>query len=250
MDLMTERLLGFFIILTRVSAFFMVLPIFGQRGIPVRIKVAMVVFVSLFFLMIKPVAINPAEIGLFEAVILLCAEAIYGLALGLILAILFSAVKIGGRIIERQMGFAMAQTLDPLSGEMEGPLGMLLESVFILLFLSANGHHLFFLALSGSFESFPPGSAPTAQILAKGVVEAGSVMFMAGLRLAAPLLAVFFLVLVILAVLARMVPEMDILFLSFPIRIGMGLLLITLILPFLNGFVKEFSHWMLKLLPM
>ncbi len=74
-------------------------------------------------------------------------------------------------------------------------------------------------------------------------------MFLLGLRLAAPMLAAFLLLMVVLAVLARMVPEMNILFISLPLRVGLGLLMAAIFLPFINGFVAEFADWMGKLLP-
>ncbi len=87
-------------------------------------------------------------------------------------------------------------------------------------------------------------------VLAEGVIKAGSTMFLLGLRLAGPMLAAFLLLMVVLAVLARMVPEMNILFISLPLRVGLGLLMAAIFLPFLNGFVAEFADWMGKLLPL
>jgi flagellar biosynthetic protein FliR len=87
-------------------------------------------------------------------------------------------------------------------------------------------------------------------LLASGVVKAGSTMFLLGLRLAAPMLAAFLLLMVVLAVLARMVPEMDILFISFPLTVGLGLLMAALFLPLINAFLGEFAEWMGKLLPL
>ncbi|HEW78540.1 MAG TPA: hypothetical protein ENH34_01035, partial [Phycisphaerales bacterium] len=113
-----------------------------------------------------------------------------------------------------------------------------------------NGHHLFLLIISRSYEAFPVGSIPTIPVLADGIVKAGSTMLMAGLRLAAPMLAAFLLLMVVLAVLARIVPEMNILFISLPLRVGLGLLMVAMFLPFINGFVAEFADWMGKLLPL
>jgi flagellar biosynthesis protein FliR len=55
---------------------------------------------------------------------------------------------------------------------------------------------------------------------------------------------------VVLAVLARMIPEMNILFISLPMRVGLGLLMVVIFLPFINTFVDEFADWMGKLLPL
>lgn len=247
---MQETLLGFALVLTRISAFFLILPVFGWMAIPVRVKVAATVLLSVFFTMMTPLAINAAHVSTVKTVLLLASEATYGLALGLIIALLFSVVKLSGQIIERQMGLMMANILDPMTGENARPLGSLLEMIFILLFLGANGHHLFLLIISKSYAAFPAGTIPTIGVLTKGVITASSVMLIAGLRLAAPMLAAFLVLMVALALLARLVPEMNILFISMPVRIGLGLLMAGTFLPFVNGYVTELANWMAKLLPL
>jgi len=250
MALIIEKLFGFVMVLTRISAFFMVLPVFGWQSIPVRVKVAMTVLLAIFFSMISPVSFNAGRISTAEAILLIANEATYGLALGLVATFIFAVVKFSGGIIEREMGLAMAEILDPLTGENEQVLSSLLEIIFIILFLSANGHHLFLLIISRSYESFPAGSIPTIPVLTEGIITAGSTMLIYGLKLAAPMLAAFLVLMVILAVLARMVPEMNILFVSFPLRVGLGLFMVAVFLPFVSSFVGEFAKLMGKLLPL
>ena len=250
MALMIEKLLGFVMVLTRISAFFIVLPVFGWRSIPARIKVAITVLLTIFFSMIIPISVNAGQISPLKAILLLANEATYGLALGLVAAFVFGAVKFSGRIIERQMGLAMAQILDPLTGDRAQPLGSLLEMIFILLFLSANGHHMFLLIISRSYESFPAGSIPTIPVMTAGIIQSGSTMLLHGLKLAVPMLAAFLLLMVVLAVLARMVPEMNVLFISLPLRVGLGLLMVAIFMPFISSFVAEFAKLMGKLLPL
>ncbi len=253
MDPIIDKLLGFAMVLTRISAFFLVLPVFGWKSIPVRIKVALTLLMAFFFFLTDPFAISSCsgkQVSALEAILLLSNEAIYGLAMGIIVVSVFATVKFCGRIAERQMGLAMAQILDPLTGEMGQPLAMLMEMIFIILFLNANGHHLFLLIISRSYEAFPAGSIPTLPIMTGGIVKAGSTLLMGGLRLAAPMLAAFLLLMVVLAVLARIAPETNILFVSLPLRVGLGLMLAALFIPFVNGFVAEFADWMGKLLPL
>ena len=250
MELMIEKLLGFVMVLTRISAFFLVSPVFSWQAIPLKIKVAMTLMLSIFFSTITTFAKDSSGLSVLEATLLISNEAIYGLALGLITIIVFSAVKFSGRIIERQMGMAMANILDPMTGESVQPLSSLLEMIFILLFFSANGHHLLLLIIQRSYEAFPPGSIPTIPVLTGGIVEAGSTLLVAGLRLAAPMLGAFLLLMVVLAVLARIAPEMNIIFISLPLRVGLGLLMAGAFLPFINSFVTEFADWMGKLLPL
>jgi len=67
--------------------------------------------------------------------------------------------------------------------------------------------------------------------------------------MSAPILAAFLLLMVVLAILARIAPETNVLFLSLPIRVGLGLLMVGIFLPFVNNFIKEFAQWMDKLIP-
>jgi len=250
MDMLSSKLLVFAVVLTRVSAFFLVTPVFSWTSIPVRIKVAMTVVLSVFFAMVlpHPVAVRPVDP--LAVVVLLSYESVYGLGLGLIAVLVFTAVRFFGQIVEQQMGLTMSEVLDPLMGEGAQALGLMIEMIFILLFLAANGHHLFLLVVSRSYETFPAGSVPTVSVLLEGIIAGGSVLLTAGLRLAAPILTAFMVLMVTLAVLARVAPEMNILFISMPMRIGLGLLMVGAFLPFVEGYVGEFAEWMGKLLPL
>jgi len=249
MGLMIEKLLGFVLVLTRISAFFAVIPIFNWQSIPVRIKTAMILLVSIFFSMMLPLHIKK-DVSTLEASLLIANEVIYGFAMGLIVTLVFSAVKVSGLIIEREMGLAMAEILDPLTEESAQAMSIILEMSFILLFLSANGHHFFLLTIQKSYETFPAGSTPTIPSLVRGVIEAGSTLLTAGLKLAAPIFGALFVLIITLAVLARITPEMNVFFISFPITISVGLLMATAFLPFIFGFVNEFADYMSKLLPL
>jgi len=249
MALLIEKLLGLVMVLTRISAFFLVVPVFGWLSIPVRIKVAIVFLLSIFFSMAMSLPFDAGQVSPLEAILLISNEAIYGLSLGLIVAFVFAAVKLSARIVEREIGFAMAEILDPLTGETTQPLSSLLEMIFVILFLSANGHHLLLSIISRSYEAFPAGSIPTTTILTNGIIQAGSVMLISSLKLAAPILAAFLLLMVILAVLARIEPEMNILFISLPMRVGLGFLMVIIFLPFFSSYLSEFANLMNKLLP-
>jgi len=248
MEFFAGKLLGFVMILTRVSAFLATAPIFSWIAIPVRIKVAIAMLSTIFFAMIIP---SPASAdSIFSVILLLINEAVYGIALGLATMLLYSVVKISARIAERQMGMAMAEVMDPFTGERAQPIAMIMEIIFILLLLSVNAHHLFLQIISRSFEIFPPGSIPEIAQLTNGIVSAGSAMLMLALKMAVPFVAVFMILTVVLGILARIAPEMNILFLSFPLRIGLGLIMVIYFVPFINNYITQFGEWLNKLLPL
>jgi len=243
-------MLGFFMVMVRTSAFFLVGPILGARVVPMQFRLAIVLILSAYFAWMAPGRFNPLTVSMVEVLLFLSMEAVYGLAFGLVVVLIFSVVKMAARVVEHQMGFMMAKTFDPLSGEDAQPLSLFLDMVFMMLFLSANGHHLLVMIMQRSFEVFPVGMPPDLPLLLESVVQAGSTMMMASLRLCAPVLCAFILLLVTLAIFARIMPDMDILFLSMPLRAGLGLLFCSMAMPFVQEFVTEFSDWMGKLLPL
>ena len=248
MEFFEGRILAFVIVLTRVSAFMMSAPLFSWVAIPVRIKVAVAFLTSIFFAMITPAAGSVNSI--IQVFLLLANEVVYGIALGLITTLLYSAVKISGRIAERQMGMAMAEVMDPFTGERAQPIGMTMEILFIMLLLSVNGHHFFLRTIATSFEVFEPGTTPELTVLVKGIISSGSLMLTMALKLAVPTIGVFMVLTVVLGILARIAPEMNILFISFPVRIGLGLIIITYLVPFINNYTVQFAKMLTKLLPL
>jgi flagellar biosynthetic protein FliR len=171
-------------------------------------------------------------------------ESLVGLALGLAARLIYLAVGQGGIIAAQQMGFTDAEVFDPTNEVESQPIAMLFEIIFLLLFLSAGGHRLLLGVLNSSLYSFPVASLPDLASLAEGIVQAGSAMLLFALKLAAPMLAGFLLVAVLLCILARVLPEMDILMSSFPLRVGAGFLLAGMIMPLMNAFTQELAQWM------
>jgi flagellar biosynthesis protein FliR len=128
-------------------------------------------------------------------------------------------------------------------------MSLVVETIFILLFFAAEGHHLLLMMLQKSFHALPIGSMPDIGMLTNMVVQSGAVMMMAALRLAAPILSLFMVMMVVLGVLARVLPDMNILFESMPLRIGIGLVALVIFLPLMTDYTEEFSMWMNQLMP-
>jgi flagellar biosynthetic protein FliR len=204
------------LIFARTTACVAVLPLFGSRAVP----------------------------RILGAAVLLAREALCGLALGLAARLVFIAIQQGGVLIGRQMGFALASVLDPTSGERTQPFGMYLDALFTLLFFVAGGHHLLVRLLGRSFEVLPAAGTVDFGALAAGVLAAGSTMLMFTLKLAAPMLAAFLVLAVVLGVLARVLPEMNILLTSLPLRVAVGLILAVAMVPLLATFTDEVAQWL------
>lgn len=248
METWIALLLPFALLLARITAFFSALPLFGWRALPVVVRAGLSLMVTIFLATIQP----PAEIASGQthwlaAALLLIRELLCGLALGLAVRFIFMAVQLGGRMGSRQMGIADAGIIDPSSGERERPVSTLLGMVFAMFFLSVGGHRLLLQIIVSSYKMFPVGAAPDPAGLAEGLVEAGSVMFFQALKLAAPLMAAFLILAVVLGVLARALPEMHIRMAAFPLRMGLGLLMASALVPLLESFTYRLAGWMSKI---
>ncbi|MCD4823766.1 MAG: flagellar biosynthetic protein FliR [Phycisphaerae bacterium] len=238
-------LLPFFLVMARVTAFFAVLPMFAWSMLPKRVRLAIAITCTIFFAMILPgpklAAVDTHWMG---GMILVGREVLTGLALGLAARLVFIAVQQGVLMGTQQMGFADAGIIDPSTGESIRPVAMLFQMVFTVLFLSVGGHHLLILAIRRSYEVFPIGSPPEIATVVQGLVDASVVMFVFALKLAAPLMAGFMLLAVVMGVIARVMPEMNVLLASLPLRVAMGLFLSMAVLGTLNAMVKEVADWL------
>ncbi len=243
MDVWIRLFLPFALLLARIGAFFTVLPLFNWRSLPMRFRAAMAILVTIFFATIKPVDIGVQAPGGLDACILMLQEILHGLALGLATSFIYLAVQQGARIIGLTMGLGDAGIIDPVTKERARPLDMFFEIALAMLFLSTNGHHLFLLLIDRSYDVFPVGAGVNLGALAGALVQAGSVMLTLGLKLAAPMLAAFLLLAVVLAVLARVLPEMNVLLASLPLRVGLGLFMAAAIVSSLDVFAGEIANW-------
>ncbi len=242
----TPIFLPFALLLTRVAAFISAAPIVGGKSTPNVFKVGFSLILTIFlgsYVVFPPYL---GEVHWARAIVMLMHELLCGLAFGLAASLVFAAVEQGGRMMGRSMGMAMAQIMNPASGESSQPVALIFSMCFILLFLGAGGHHVLITVIVRSYEAFPVGSPPNIAAMADLVVEAGSTMLLFALRLASPILAATLLLSVVLGIVARLVPEMNILMLSMPMRLGMGLIVAAALFPSLTGFTEDIASWMAR----
>ncbi|MGB2821971.1 MAG: flagellar biosynthetic protein FliR [Phycisphaerae bacterium] len=245
----TSLLLPIALIFARTTAFVFALPLFSSQSVPTMLKAGLGVLLTLFFANFLPApAAAGGDVPVALAILLLVRELLCGLAMGLAARLIFVAIQQGGVLIGRQMGFAMASVIDPSTGQETETFGIYLDVVFTLLFFIAGGHHLLLRLIGRSYEVMPAASGPDFGALAAGVLAAGSAMLLFALKLAAPVLAGFLILAVVLGVLARVLPEMNILLMSLPLRVAVGLILATAMLPLLQSFTYEVAEWLNRFL--
>ncbi|MFD2628400.1 flagellar biosynthetic protein FliR [Oceanobacillus kapialis] len=235
----------FILVFIRVLAFFVTLPLFAYRTIPTPFKIGL----SFFLAFIMFYTIGPTDIG-FDGVylFLLMKEAIVGLLIGLIAYIILSAVQIAGGFIDFQMGFAIANVIDPQTGA-QSPLTGQYFYIFSLLFLLAvDGHHLLIDGIFNSYSFIPIDTfIPFGnQSIADFVIETFNTMFLIAFQIAIPIVGCLFLVDVALGIVARTVPQLNVFVVGLPLKILVSFLTLFVFLSLYIVLVKNLFTYLFK----
>lgn len=253
-DLTTAQILTFLLAFTRITAMMGLLPIFSSRNIPVQLKAgfSFLLAIALFpFVQIDLESTFRFNIPLF--IFMMIKEVFIGITIGFAASLLFAAVQFAGRLIDRQMGFALVQVVDPFTDAASTVTGQLKIIIFSIIFLLINGHYFLVLAVQKSFDVIPIFQAhlPTgkmASFLSNMVAD----IFVLAIRLAAPVFTVLILTSIALGVVARTVPQINIFFVGLPLKIGIGVLTLAIVLPSLSiifrGMVNELIRDIWRLL--
>lgn len=236
---------GFFWIFIRVSILFFMLPLFGAKGIPAMWKIG---FSFLMAFVLTPVAPRPPAFpqSLFGVAAGVLSEALLGFIMALGVRLLFTSIELGGQFLGFQMGFNMASVMDPQTGGQSSVISQFLYIFAVLVFFVVNGHHLFIMALAQSFQVVPPNTFHLGAPLCNLLIKISGEMFVIGLKLAAPIMIALFLSNLCLGIVARTVPQVNILMIGFPVNIGLGMILLGVVLnnlsPFLVNFTREIGQ--------
>ena len=220
----------FMLVLARISLIVSVVPIFGSANVPIPVKIGLSVFLTLISYSFAEASGVPHDLSISELFALMLREALLGMLFGFVTGILFYAIQFAGHFISFQMGFAMVQVIDPQSQERVPIIGRFYFIMSILLFLLINGHHLVLTLLVESFRIVPLGTAVLSEELIGSLTLMGGGVFILAVKIASPILVTLFLTDVMMGIIARTVPQMNVFFVSLPLKIGLGLTLVVMTL--------------------
>jgi flagellar biosynthetic protein FliR len=232
----------FLLTLVRFGGMLALAPVLGHRSIPVSDRAALGV---LFALLLTPVLGPSREVDLADAASLALAaagELLVGLVIGFVATLALAAVESAGELIGTAMGFGFTTLFDPVQAAQKTAIDRLLSLVAVLLFLALNGHHLLIQAVASSFQRIPPGTVTLRPGgLAGGISVLGGKLFRSGLELAAPLLALLLVLNIGLALLNRVAPQTHVFAVGLPLTVGLGLVGLVEMLPYLGASVGRMT---------
>lgn len=227
-----NELPGFLLVFVRLTSFFVAAPLYAHRTFPNVFKIGFAFFISL--IIYPSVAPDgPVEVNM-EYIFLVLKEVLVGIALGFIAALILFIVQVAGGFIDFQMGFAIANVVDPQTGAQVPIIGNFKYMFALLFLLAVDGHHMLLEGVIRSYQMIavdrflPPLDQ---ERMTTFIIVTFSQMFLSALQMALPMVGALFLVTVALGITARTVPQLNIFVVGIPLKIFFGFVMLLITLP-------------------
>lgn len=228
MNIQIEKLI---LILIRITSFIALSPGFSFRGLPNTIKIAISFSLSIITYMVMPdIELATSLLSFF---LLAIKESLLGLGLGYISQLVYGIIEMAGQLIDFQVGFSMASVYDPVLGKNASNYGRLYYWLAIGVFFLLDLHHRLIEAIIKSFEHIPLGHVGFQGLTAFNIIRLFSRVFELALNLAAPIIIVVLVTDVVLGIISRTVPQINVLMLGMPVKSMISFIVTMLILSWL-----------------
>jgi len=212
----------------------MTAPFFSNGSFPrqVRLYFAMVVTIILFYVIPAEGAFVSASDGTMVVFTAILAEALVGVAMGLIGQLVFAGFEMAGTLISYNTGLSFAMMVDSTSQRQNSIVANILGMLAILIFLSIDGDKIYITALAKSYQ-IVPAVDHNVHLAGTYMLEVATYLFVIGVQLTAPFMMAIFLLDVCLAIFGRIMPQANLMFIALPVKMGVGVAIFMLILPYL-----------------
>jgi len=242
--LVTDFILVILIFLRIASAFF-VSPVLGHTSLPAIVKIFLGLFISYIVFLTIDKSVIKIEVSLWFLAANAVKEILSGMMMGFMLHFVFHGISFAGSLIGFDMGLSMAESFNPMAESQGNVIGDLLYFATILLFFLIDGHHYLIRGLVYSFSVIPLGrftvTVPAYQLL----IKYSGLVFILAVKIASPILVSFFLISIAEGIIARVIPQMQVFFVTQPLKIGIGFLFLTTLVPIyvyaIKGLLKGFE---------
>ncbi len=231
---------AFFLILIRVSVILLMFPFFSSRVIPVLAKAGLVLIITIILFSVIDNKVVEFPDTLCGMVQMITAELIIGMILGLLVQIVFEGIRMMGQLVGFQTGFAITNILDPQSGIQVSIFSNMAYLVAMVIFLILNGHHILLNAIRESFEIINVGSLSLDRRIFQEIINASGDMFVIAIKIGAPAIAALLFTKVVFGLITKLIPQMNIMIVAFPIQIVIGLIFFGVCLNVIFRFMERY----------
>lgn len=251
--LSTEQVEAFILVLLRVSAIVVTIPVISDQSVPVRFKAALSIFITLIiFPIVLPKISQPISYPLLILMYKMAGEVMIGLIIGFAARLIFVGIQMAGDMVGFQMGLSIANVIDPMTSTQVSIITELQYLIAMLVFLAVDAHHIFFSAIIQSYSIISPLTFHFSGQLMQFIFDFSKEMFVVAIKIGAPLIAVMLFTTVGLGIVARTVPQINVFIVGMPLQITIGLIFLGLTAPMFvkltQGLFSRFEFNILNLL--
>ncbi|OGX60718.1 MAG: flagellar biosynthetic protein FliR [Paenibacillus sp. RIFOXYA1_FULL_44_5] len=234
MEQILQYLPNFLLIFCRITAFFVTAPIFNSKNIPTQFKIGLSFFITMIIFSILGLTHPVSFDSLY--IVAIFREIFIGLTIGFIAYLYLTAIQMAGTFADMQIGFGLANIIDPMNGFQSPILGNFKYILAVLLFFAMNGHHFIIDGIVQSYHWIPLSGNVIASKFQDGsltmfVVRSFTEVFSVAIQLSAPIVVSLFLTDVGLGILAKTAPQLNIFVVGIPIKLLVGLVMLMLLIP-------------------
>lgn len=243
----TSSLLFTILVFVRISAFFLLIPVINFIRLPVVVRISLAVALSVFLKTFVISEGSPDLVPDYRYLMNVMIEVVNGAALAFGMFAAFATFQLAGRIIDFQMGLAVANQVDPITNAPSPLVGTVLFLLGSIVFILAGGMEVVLKVLVLSFESFPPGQSIETLSLSS-VSDSFGLMFSVSVILIAPIIVTLFLIDIAMAFSARFMPQMNVFILSIPLKVAIGFSVLAMAVVWMNPVFEKvfdilFAYW-------
>ena len=222
----------YLLVMVRVFAMMAVFPIFSAPQIPLQVRFGLSFLISfILFKVVPPIA---PMANMYELVAGILAQLVLGMIVGFVASLVFVSIQFAGELVDLQIGFAVANVINPTTQQNVTIIGELELAIATLIFLATDSHHLLIAGVAGSFTLVPLPYINLDPSVLGNAVSFLSLALLNVFKIAAPPAAALFITNVGLAFMARVAPQMNVFVVGFPIQIGVGLTVLAFSLSLLG----------------
>lgn len=234
MTISLEHLEYFLLILVRISGFMVSAPIFSLRNIPMRVKPLLAIAIAIVVFHVVPYK-EIAYSTTIEYALVVITEMLAGVIMGFMANVAYYILSFAGQIIDQEMGFSMVNQYDPITSAQVTITGNFYSYAVMLMVLITNMHHYLIRAITDSFQVLPVGSVVIDFNLYKVMKRFVVDYFVLGFRIVLPIFASMLVVNTILAILARVAPQMNMFVIGLQLKVFVGLVVLVLMFMLITG---------------
>lgn len=223
------------LLLARPGALIAAAPVFGGAFAPAPLRLGLAVVLAVLLVPAVPPEALASTVGLG---VVMVREVAIGLLMALALRAVLAGAELGGHLTGGQLMLSYGSVIDPQGGVRNNVIASLYGNIAIVTFLAMNGHHALLRALASSYTTLPIGGGGIGTSLGGTVVQLLGIVFVLGLRLAAPIVVVMLLVEVGTALMARVAPTLNVMAVAPPVRMAVGLLALAAMVPLVPAIIR------------